>query len=253
MVIEYIMKFLTSLVASLGFIAALAWGRPAAGQGAFSGKVAETMDAGGYTYVLVDTGSNKLWAAASQFAVKAGDQVTVPDAMPMNNFHSKSLNRDFPLIYFTGSITLNGGAAGAAKLPPGHPDIGGAAGGQLPAGHPALPGKLAPAKIDFTGLKPAKGGQTIAAVFAASAKLAGKTVTLRGKVVKYNADILGKNWLHLQDGTGKAGSDDLLITTTATARTGDTVLVEGKLALNKDFGSGYKYAVMVEDAKVTVE
>jgi len=232
-------------------VASLVVCQAASGQETFSGKVAETMNAGTYTYVLVATGTNKLWAAGPQFAVKVGDTVTVASAMPMDNFHSKTLNRDFPVIYFAGNITVNGGNAGAEKLPPGHPNISGVADGKLPPGHPALPGKAAPAKIDFAGFKPGK--DTVASVCGASSKFAGKTVALHAKVVKYNAEILGKNWLHIQDGTGKDGSNDLLVTSTATAKVGDTVLVEGKVALNKDFGSGYKYAVMVEDAKVTVE
>lgn len=211
------------------------------------------MDAAGYTYVLVDTGTNKLWAAATRFPVKQGDKVAVPDGMPMTDFHSKSLNRDFPLIYFAGSIKVNGAAAGAAKLPPGHPTIAGSATGDLPAGHPSTTGKPAPAKVDFSTLKPAKDGKTVAGIYAASAQLAGKSVKVRGKVVKYNANIMGKNWLHVQDGTGSAGSNDLLVTTTVEAKLGDTVLVEGKVALNKDFGAGYKYALLIEDAKVTVE
>jgi hypothetical protein len=98
-----------------------------------------------------------------------------------------------------------------------------------------------------------QGGKTIADLYAASAQLGGKSVKVRGKVVKYNANILGKNWLHLQDGTGSAGSNDLLVTTSAEAKRGDTVLIEGQVALNKDFGAGYKYNLLVEDAKVTVE
>jgi hypothetical protein len=126
-------------------------------------------------------------------------------------------------------------------------------GGGLPANHPSLAGKTAPAKVDFTGLKPAKGGKTVAEVYAASAKLAGKAVTIRGKVVKYHANIMGRNWLHIQDGTGSAGSNDLLITSNDRAKLGDTVLITGKVAINKDFGAGYKYNVMVEGAKVKVE
>ena len=224
-----------------------------AGPGGFSGKVTETMDAGGYTYVLVDTGTNKVWAAASQFQVKQGDSVAVPDSMPMTDFHSKALNRDFPVIHFADSITVNGAKPGVEKLPAGHPAIGGGAAGELPAGHPSVDVKTSLPKVDFTGLKPAKNGKTVAEIHAASAKLDGKSVKVRGKVVKYNANILGKNWLHIQDGTGSAGSNDLLVTTTSEAKRGDTVLIEGKMALNKDFGSGYKYNVLVEDAKVTVE
>lgn len=226
-----------------------AGGTAGAGSSGFSGKVAETMDAGGYTYVLVDTGTNKLWAAAPKFSVKPGDAVLVPDSMPMKNFRSESLKRDFPVVYFTGGITVNGANPGAATLPAGHPDIGG-----LPVGHPPMAGKAAASpKVDFTGLKPAKGGKTVADVYAASASLGGKSVTIRGKVVKFNANIMGKNWLHLQDGTGSGDQKDLLVTTTGQAKLGDTVLVEGKVALNKDFGSGYKYNLLVEEAKVTVE
>jgi hypothetical protein len=78
-------------------------------------------------------------------------------------------------------------------------------------------------------------------------------VKVRGKVVKYNSGIMGKNWLHIQDGSGAAGSNDLTVTTSANTKVGDTVLVAGVLSANKDFGSGYKYALIVQDAKVTVE
>ena len=161
---------------ALVFAALLAGSRPATAQGAFSGKVAETMDAGGYTYVLVDTGTNKIWAAAPQFAVKKGDAVAVPDAMPMTGFHSKTLNRDFDVVYFAGSIPVNGANADAATLPPGHPAIGGGADGKLPANHPPVAGGTTAPKMDFTGLKPAEGGQTVAEIYAASESLAGKPV-----------------------------------------------------------------------------
>lgn len=213
-----------------------------------SGKVAETMDAGGYTYVLVDSGTNKAWAAAAKFAVKTGDTVTVPDSMPMTNFHSDSLKRDFPVIYFAGAIAVNGGAP-AAKLPEGHPTVG----GHLPAGHPTKGGVVAPPKIDFTGLKPLKDGKTVADICAGGMKLGGQAVKFRGKVVRFNPNILNRNWVHVQDGSGDAGQNDLLITTNDRTKVGDTVVIEGKVALNKDFGAGYKYDLIIEEAKVTVE
>lgn len=211
------------------------------------------MDAGGYSYVLVDTGTNKIWAAATKFPVKPGDGVTVPEAMPMKNFHSQALNRDFPVIYFADRIAVNGANSGPAALPAGHPAIGGGAGEGLPAGHPPTSVRTAPPKVDFTGLKRAKDGKTVVEISAAGDQLVGKSVKVRGKVVKYNANILGRNWLHIQDGTGSGSSSDLLVTTAGTAKIGDTVLIEGKVALNKDFGSGYKYPLLLEDAKVVVE
>jgi len=247
------MKHIASLTAAFLFALTLVVGQPAAGQETFSGKVAETMDAGGYTYVLVDTGTNKLWAAAAKFFVKAGDAVAVSQAMPMADFHSKTLNRDFPVIYFASSVKVNGGKPAVAELSPGHPAIGAGASQELPPSHPPVAGKAASSKSDFAGFKPVKDGQTVADIYAGKAKLAGKSVTLRGKVVKYNAGIMGKNWLHIQDGTGSAGSNDLLVTSTNQATVGDTVLIEGNVAINQDFGSGYKYALLIQDAKVTVE
>ena len=85
--------------------------------------------------------------------------------------------------------------------------------------------------------------------------LSGQPVSLRGKVVKFNANILGTNWLHIQDGSGSAAdaSNDLTVTSAAQAAVGDTVVVTGNVALDKDFGSGYSYPVLVEDASLTVE
>jgi ribosomal protein S17 len=208
-----------------------------------SGKVVETMDAAGYTYVLIDTGSKKVWAASTRFAVKVGDSVNTGEAMPMAHYHSKSLNRDFEVVYFTGTVSVNGGqsAAGmATELPKGHP-------------HPPVTHGPLPTKIDLSGIKKAEGGKTIAEIYADSAKLAGQQVKVRGKVVKFNGMIMGKNWLHLEDGTGASGSKDLLVTSAEKAKVGDTVLVTGTIATNKDFGAGYKYAVLIENGKVVAE
>jgi hypothetical protein len=123
----------------------------------------------------------------------------------------------------------------------------------MPAGetHPA---PKAAAEVDLTGIAKAEGGKTVAEVFAEKDALAGKPVTFRGKVVKTNPDIMGKNWLHVRDGSGTDGTNDLTITTAgALPNVGDTVVVTGNVTLNKDFGMGYAYDVLVEDAQVTVE
>lgn len=112
----------------------------------------------------------------------------------------------------------------------------------------------ATAGVDLSGIAKADGGQTVAEVFADRDQLEGETVVVRGRVVKVNANIMGKNWLHVRDGSGEEGSNDLTVTTTgALPAVGDTVVVTGPLGLNKDFGMGYRYPVIVEDAEVTVE
>lgn len=212
------------------------------GSGAIAGKVTETMNASDYTYVQVDTGTKKVWAAAPKFAVNVGDQVTIAAGMPMEKYHSKTLNRDFDVVYFTDRVSVNGaGGAGAS--------------GALPKDHPPIPSQGGHGKpnLDVTGIKKAEGGQTIAEIYAAKSKLSGHEVKVRGKVVKYNPGIMDRNWIHLRDGTGEKGTDDLLVTTGTDVKLGDTVIATGVVALNKDFGANYKYSVMLENAKVTVE
>ncbi len=228
--------------------------QPAAAPGGYTGKVVETMDASGYTYVQVDTGSEKIWAAAPAFAVAVGDEVTVPPSAPMANYHSKTLDRTFDVVYFAGAIY----PAGSAQSPASAMPAGMGANGGMPAGHPGSQsggqqGAAVPANVDLTGIAKAEGGNTVGELLGATAKYGGKQVILRGKVVKYNGGIMGKNWLHVQDGSGEAGANDLTVTTQATANVGDTVLVKGIAVTDKDFGYGYQYAFIIEDAEVTVE
>ena len=108
--------------------------------------------------------------------------------------------------------------------------------------------------VDLSGIAKADGGLTVADVFEGKDQLAGQPVVVRGRVVKSNPDIMGKNWLHVRDGSGAEGTNDLTVTTAgAVPNVGDTVVVKGVLALNKDFGMGYQYDVIVEDAEITVE
>lgn len=220
----------------------------AASPGATTGKVIETMNAGSYTYVQVDDGSKKIWAAAPQFAVAVGDKVIVPDGAPMRDFYSKTLGRTFELVYFVGSIQVVGGHTPKEQMAIAH---GGSEPSALANGHGAA-GTTA-AALDLSNIKKADGGHTVAELFANKAALAGKEVVIRGRVAKYNAGIMGKNWIHVQDGTGAAGTNDVTVATDAAAAVGSTVLVRGKLTPDKDLGFGYHYDILIEDAAVTVE
>jgi hypothetical protein len=157
------------------------------------------------------------------------------------------------------ALTLALPLAGCNKSPS---STGGAAPAAAPAAMPSgmagnpphpMPATDA-APVDLAGIAKAEGGKTVAEVFAEKDALAGKPVTVRGKVVKANSGIMGKNWIHVRDGSGSDGTNDLTVTTTtAQPNVGDTVLVTGPVSLNKDFGMGYQYDVIVEDAQVTVE
>lgn len=220
-------------------------GNPQAGA-QVTGTVAETMDAGGYTYVRLKTASGEVWAAVSQATLKTGSEVTIGNASWMEGFESKTLNRRFERILF-GSLIAPGEAT---ALPPGHPAIAETAAVQ------AQHARAASGAADVGEVKvekaQGKDGRTVAEIYASKATLKGTEIAIRGKVVKWNAAILGRNWMHLRDGSGspEKQDNDLTVTTTELVAKGDVVLVRGKLALDKDFGAGYVYSVILEDAKV---
>ena len=205
-----------------------------------SGVVEETLDASDYTYMRLRTeGGRETWAAITKSKVKKGDRVTVVNAMSMDGFESKTLNRKFDRIVFG---SLGDGKAGAPAAPV-------SAHGAAVATGPedALDVRVPRAE--------GKDACTVAQVFAERAKLKDKTVTVRGKVVKANTGIMGRNWYHLRDGSGsrEEKDDDLTVTTGDKAALGDIVVAKGVVHLERDFGAGYQYPVVLEDAKVTKE
>ncbi len=219
-------------------VAAFPGGAPSAESAAATkaGTVLETMNAGGYTYVRLETDAGEIWAAGPETALAVGDRVGLGASATMTNFRSESLDRTFPSIEFVSAfVTPPSAGEGRAAMAQAH-------GGARPT---------APTTVE--AVAKAESGSTIAELYAGKAGLAGKTVTVRGQVVKYNSNILGHNWIHIQDGSGTAGTNDLTVTTEGTARVGDVVLVRGKVALDKDFGMGYRYDLLVEEATVTVE
>jgi hypothetical protein len=180
--------------------------------------------------------------------------------MPMQDFESKTLKRKFELVYFGTLVDPNAPAA----MPAGMPGAGGApgamgggmGGGEPPANIAAQHAQAAAGPVDVGDVKVPKASgadsRTVAEVFAQRAALKEKAVTVRGKIVKFNSGIMGRNWLHIRDGSGTSGKDnDLTVTTAESAAVGDVVVVKGKVAVDKDFGAGYSYPVIVEEAKLS--
>jgi hypothetical protein len=232
--------------------------RPAMGatETEVSGKIVEKLSHPSYSYLLLDTGKEKVWTAVPSADVGVGAQVTVERAMLMQGYRSTALKRDFEKVYFG---TLRGAAGSAAGQKPPH---GGAAptphGSAAPSPHGgAAPNTPAPA-VDATKIKVAKaegpGGKTVLEVIQGAEKLAGKVTSVRGVVVKANSGIMGKNWLHLQDGSGKAAdkSNDLTVTLPLEhkAAVGDTVVVHGKVLTDQNVGAGYHYKVLLAGERI---
>lgn len=218
-----------------------------------AGVIEEALDASDYTYMRLKTDGGEVWAAVTKTSVKKGDRVTVVNAMSMDGFESKTLNRKFDRIVFgnlggdkpgevSAPIAAHGAATDSSKV-------------AVAAPHAAV----ADGPADAMDVKVPKGegkdARTVAQVFGERAQLKGKTVTVRGKVVKANTGIMGRNWYHIRDGSGSREKKDadLTVTTSDPAKVGDIVVVKGVVHLDKDFGAGYQYPVVLEDAKVTVE
>jgi hypothetical protein len=212
------------------------------------GKVLERLDAPPYSYLRIQSGKEEIWAAVPKAEVSKGAEVTVLNAMPMTDFESKSLKRKFAVVYF-GTLEGSAPAAAAGTPPPGMENS--------PAAMAQQHAKAAqgPANVGDVKVPKATGAdaRTVSEVYAQKGALKEKPVTVRGKVVKFNPGIMGKNWVHLQDGSGKADKqdNDITVTTQDMTTVGDTVVVKGTVRIDKDFGAGYAYPVIIEDAKLS--
>lgn len=230
------MKSLLAILVMSGISIGWAADKPALPQTAsITGKVLEVKDVESYTYLRLKTKDGETWAAVARTPVKKDAEVTIENAMVMNNFESKSLKKTFDKIVFG---TLRGAGAGAAG-----------AGGDMAAMHSGI--TKAP---DLKDVKVPKAtgpdARTVSEIVTKRAELKDRTVLVRGKVVKYTPEVLGKNWIHLRDGTGSASdnTDDVLVTTKDQARIGDVVVVKGVVHTDRDLGAGYSYKVLVEEA-----
>lgn len=201
------------------------------------GKVLETMDSAGYTYIYLEGKDGaKKWYAVPVTPVKVGEQVELQQGMDMGKFTSKSLNRTFDSINFSGGIVAPEDDETIKKKA--HEGI-----------VTDTAAQEAPIKVEkATGAN----AFTVEELYREKAALAGKQVVVKGKVVKVSSGIMGKNWVHLRDGSGdKAkGTHNIIVTTQDLPKVGDVVTVSGDFFKDKDFGSGYKYDVIIENATV---
>jgi hypothetical protein len=199
-----------------------------------TGKVVETMNSGGYTYVKLEKDGSEVWVAVPETDIEVGEYMTFQGGTMMRNFTSRTLDRTFD------SIIFSSGPAGRHGSSP----------------HAGVQGKR-PVKPELANIQVDKAegdnAYTVGELYGKSADLDTRTVRVRGVVVKVLTAIMGTNWVHIQDGSGDAaaGSNDLVVTTDDVPLVGDTITVSGTLAKDKDFGAGYKYAVIVENATVS--
>jgi hypothetical protein len=220
-----------------------------------SGIILESINAASYTYVRINTGKDTVWAAAPQFTAKIGDTVDFSRSMPMQKYQSKTLKRTFELVYFNGMIVHKGDNAGAGALC----GVGGSKNNPAcsmnasPMNHLGTDASTGPDTLNYSDVKKAPGGLTVAELFEQKDALAGKKVKLRGKIVKANYNIMNKTWLHFRDGSGKPGANDIAVTTSTSPQKGQIALVEGTLTKDKNIGFGYNFPLIIEDAKLEIQ
>jgi len=200
-------------------------------EGVHNVLVEEKLDASSYTYLKVSENSKSYWIAVTKMDVSPGEYVIFSKSMEMKNFKSESLDRTFESILFVDDAAKSENEE-TLKSP--HQNI-------------------ASNKDVSVQVEPLKDGYTVEQIYNKKSTLESKTVKVRGKVVKVNENIMGTNWIHIQDGTGKDGTHDLLVTSETVPEVGKTIVAEGKVISDKDFGSGYFYSVLLENSKITVE
>jgi hypothetical protein len=202
--------------------------------------IQQVIDTDSYTYLKVKEADVEAWLAISKSQMAVGETITFQNPMEMREFKSKTLNKTFEVIYFLGKVTKTLDADGKV----------------LAVDTPKAVESKEPVvkKIEKINIAPVEGGISIGDLFEKRDSYNGKVIQIKGKVVKFSKSIMGKNWVHLQDGTGKAGTkktatNDLLVTTQEVVEVDDVVTFQGMIVLKKDFGAGYSYEVLMEMGK----
>lgn len=192
-------------------------------------KVKEVIQGANYTFIFVSENNLEYWMAVDITDVAIEDVVYYENALSMNNFKSEELDRVFEEILFVENISESPQISKAIPLDSLYPK----------------PKKTKVIKEDIH-VEPAPGGITIGELYKNKTNYANKKVLIRGQVIKVNKNIMDRNWVHLKDGTSDSGKSDLTFTTLSEVKVGDIVTLEGIVAIDKEYGAGYVYPLIVE-------
>lgn len=193
--------------------------------------VKEILQTDTYTYLFVTENDKDYWIAASKMEPKVNSDLYYKNGLEMIDFKSKELNRSFDKVLFVDNISNTPILATSSLV---NDSI-----------HKGI--KNQELKTDIH-VERAPGGITIAELYKNGNDYANKKIVVRGQVVKINNNIMDRNWVHLKDGTSNEGKSDLTFTTKDEVKMGDIVTFEGMVSLNKEYGAGYVYPLIVENA-----
>lgn len=191
-------------------------------------KVTEVIQAGSYTYLGVQSGDRNYWAVVQKADLPVGAWVRFTEEMLYPKYHSKALERDFEDVVFASDLYYRSAEEASKHL-----------------AFMQKPLEKSPYKT--------KGTLSIAQIQEQKKDLKDRSITLRAKVVKVSKNILERNWVHLQDGTGEPNPGEpvgrIVATSNELPKVGDVVTVKGILGVEKEFGSGYIYPIIIEESR----
>lgn len=211
---------------------------------AHTATVADVIQTSNYTYLEVNENGSNYWMAIPKSDIAVGKVIYYNSGLPMTNFESKELNRTFEKVLFVQVISDD---------PTGEADVTRMAPTTTLSPEERVTANKSGGDKKKIEIDPIPGGMTLAEVITNREQLAGKEVMVKGIVTKFNAAIMNRNWIHIQDGTEAGDYYDLTITSNDETKVGEVVVFKGKLSLNKDFGAGYTYDLILEDATLQKE
>lgn len=207
--------------------------------------VKEVLQTSKYTYLLVFDNKLEKWLALPKMQANPGETYYCRSGYEMTDFESKELGRKFESVRFLESISATPENIPAVSPASPHSSL-----FKIPDSSKSVTySATVKSEREAVSFQPDEQGITIAELLANKEKYSGKTVRVKGKVTKFNAEIMDTNWIHIQDGTEFSGKFDLTATTDIEVAVGSIVTLEGKVSIGKDFGYGYSYEVLLENAK----
>ena len=185
-------------------------------------EVLEVLPTEKYVYLRVNEGEDEYWIATGKQAAEVGLKYFFRDGLLKTNFESKEYNRVFDKVYLVSKL-----------VPENHSQVG------KSSTEPA------------NRIVKLEGSMSIKEVIEQASALEGKEVQLTGECTKLNANIMGRNWIHLKDGS--KDDYDFVVTSDQAIPEGHIVTIKGIVSLNRDFGSGYRYDLLIENASLVRE
>jgi len=199
--------------------------------------VKEFIQTTNYTYFYVSEGNAEYWMASPKTETKVGETLSYTTSFEMKDFVSPELGRTFDQVFFIQDLSRSAGVhMGTPRT-------------ARPAEQMPMP-MQEQEQIPEEDLEEVEGETSIEKLIGSSSDFGDKIVTVSGKVTKVNPMIMNRNWVHITTEPADGKNLDLTITTLENVSVDDIVTFRGRISIDRDFGAGYRYEVIMENAKL---